>query len=590
MRRSEANAPLNKTIYINQLLDGHGVKPPTRLITGVSSIPPLNAHIGVKGPILSDFEHKNDLNFIFKQAGIKKLPKQFSWLNPDDYKKYHHIQHPIGIMTKAVHQHNCGACWSIAAATSFSDRYAIVHQSHKSPHFSYTAILNGCVSAPRCSENDAGCCGGVLFDAVNYICEVGIPTYDCIDDTWMCPHDTKATFDACGVCKTDELVSASCVDVSKQIPENDGKCYSKCVIKDNKNVCDHSAPFKRYKGVKGTPMSIGEDSNPIEHMMINVFRWGPLAVTYMVYADFIVGSTPDSYNDADGWKKTKNIYVNVPGYDIYNYSTISTDMCVRCRTVDGLLCECACILNDKCTRSCSLCVDDVGNRCDCSCLNVSKTAGTTTTRCDSNCKKTINKSMKIPPNRGYMGNHSVVIVGWGVENDVTIEGRDYITNQVTRKHFDELPYWIVRNSWGPCWMKKFADDLHVKPWGAPAGFFKVAMYQKDVFGPGQGINEMLYLDHIGSQVDPMVGRFIKVGGGVTFHVDASDNGAAGDVDEPELPATHEARLVGTVNQGVVATTASHHRKRVSIYLAIFILILILALLSIWWRAYDVNKK
>jgi hypothetical protein len=42
----------------------------------------------------------------------------------------------------------------------------------------------------------------------------------------------------------------------------------------------------------------------------------------------------------------------------------------------------------------------------------------------------------------YMGNHAVVIVGWGVETNVQISKKRVMT---------KLPYWIIKNSWGTKW-------------------------------------------------------------------------------------------------------------------------------------------
>lgn len=54
------------------------------------------------------------------------------------------------------------------------------------------------------------------------------------------------------------------------------------------------------------------------------------------------------------------------------------------------------------------------------------------------------KSVRKPPlsNDNIVGTHSVCVVGYGVEKDVTLaDGRV----------FERLPYWIIRNSWGTDW-------------------------------------------------------------------------------------------------------------------------------------------
>ena len=487
-----------------------------KLITGVSSLPPLNAEIAVRGPIMTDEEHNKSLQNLLKSTGLLRLPEQFSWLNRDDYLKYFGIDEELGILTTPVHQHNCGACWSIAAATAFSDRYAIANRLPKSPDFSHTAIMAGCNPAspdPSPCTSSQSCCGGVLFEAIDYICKIGVPTHKCMDASWMCPHSTTQTFDECGACKTDELVSASCTDISNQMPPDATRvCSNKCTFNGQTLQCEHPNLYKRSRALNGSALSIGSNVNPTVAIQGDIFVNGPLPVTFMVYAGFVVGSTPDSNGKVDGWQKTKGVYINVPGFNIYNYPPVPVQTAVKCQTINGLLCDCACMINDYCKRGCAVCVDTLGNSCDCNCLTDNGT------RCDPNCKLELNNSQTVHPDRAYMGNHSVVIVGWGVENDVTFTAVDYLTNEKVTKTFEKLPYWIVRNSWGPCWLEKNADNLEDNPWGAPPGFFKVAMYQKDTFGPGQGINECLYIDHIGFQIDPSVGRVVKVGGGVTFKV------------------------------------------------------------------------
>lgn len=61
------------------------------------------------------------------------------------------------------------------------------------------------------------------------------------------------------------------------------------------------------------------------------------------------------------------------------------------------------------------------------------------------------------PSPQWSGSHAVVIIGWGVEKDVTImddNGKEAVA---------DVPYWYVRNSWSA-------------NWGADGGYFKIAMY------------------------------------------------------------------------------------------------------------------
>ena len=66
-----------------------------------------------------------------------------------------------------------------------------------------------------------------------------------------------------------------------------------------------------------------------------------------------------------------------------------------------------------------------------------------------------NYSGKTQNSNEITGGHAVCVVGWGVAQNITLP-----SNKTT---YDRVPYWLVRNSWGP----KYGFD----------GYFKYAMYQ-----------------------------------------------------------------------------------------------------------------
>jgi len=70
----------------------------------------------------------------------------------------------------------------------------------------------------------------------------------------------------------------------------------------------------------------------------------------------------------------------------------------------------------------------------------------------------------------FMGNHAVVIVGWGIDRNVP----NFLNPNDGGKPLT-LPYWIVRNSWGPKWNGD--------------GYFKIAMSD-----PKTGINMAVAID------------------------------------------------------------------------------------------------
>src|SRR5690606_369705 len=114
---------------------------------------------------------------------------------------------PLGILTEAKHQQNCGACWAIAATTAFADRYAVRYRVPDPPRFNYTSVLTCCRSA-----DDQGCCGGVLYNALVYLGTHGVPTTDCVDETWLCPHAQQDQ--ECHTCSTPVSLDNVCQDLN----------------------------------------------------------------------------------------------------------------------------------------------------------------------------------------------------------------------------------------------------------------------------------------------------------------------------------------------------------------------------------------
>lgn len=84
--------------------------------------------------------------------------------------------------------------------------------------------------------------------------------------------------------------------------------------------------------------------------------------------------------------------------------------------------------------------------------------------------------------RGY---HAVAVVGWGIERNV----KDWTAPAGSNQTFD-LPYWIVRNSWGPQWNARCRvgpDNVSLP------GHFKIAWTDRK-----RHINTMVLLDDVGA--------------------------------------------------------------------------------------------
>lgn len=137
----------------------------------------------------------------------------------------------------------------------------------------------------------------------------------------------------------------------------------------------------------------------IDSIKTEIFANGPVVGVYQVFMDFIVGTMPSSkLPKADGWKRTKGIYINMQQQG-----------------------------REK----------DVYGYGKVSCAGQRRDAYT--------CS---------------MGNHAVVIVGWGT---------------ATLDEFGTVPYWIVRNSWGSNWHEQ--------------GYFRIAMTDEK-----RGINTLVAID------------------------------------------------------------------------------------------------
>jgi hypothetical protein len=119
--------------------------------------------------------------------------------------------------------------------------------------------------------------------------------------------------------------------------------------------------------------------------------------------------------------------------------------------------------------------------------------------------------------RQMIGYHAVVIVGWGLERGVPDWERPGATL--------DLPYWIVRNSWGPQWNPDCVVNGVTMP-----GYFKIA-----ITDPSRDLNTKVYLDTADDGL---------VGAAVAFMpmVVRVEPPRAGPPQVDEDPAMHEEKL------------------------------------------------
>lgn len=113
-------------------------------------------------------------------------------------------------------------------------------------------------------------------------------------------------------------------------------------------------------------------------------------------------------------------------------------------------------------------------------------AGSTKTAKGDECP--YNYTGKVEDGYSLAGGHAVAIVGWGVA-----EVKNFLPKALPGKATISLPYWVVRNSWGPTWNEK--------------GYFRIAQTNLAL-----GINTAIKLDNARD----------GAGGVVDFQADASN--------------------------------------------------------------------
>jgi hypothetical protein len=145
-------------------------------------------------------------------------------------------------------------------------------------------------------------------------------------------------------------------------------------------------------------------------------------------------------------------------------------------------------------------------------------------------KKPYNGTRYAGSERQMIGYHAVVIVGWGLERSVP----DWENPGAT---FD-LPYWIVRNSWGTQWN----PDCMVNGVNMP-GYFKIAITDRS-----RDLNTKVYLD---TADDGLVGAAVAFMP-MVVRVDPPVSGTP-QVDSE--PAMHEEKLETSLGEEDVKIAA-----------------------------------
>jgi len=374
------SAPINLRAIVASfggLLPGASLTGESQL--GLDYIPPLNARADIKAPVRAQQETKT----LLASTGLLSLadiPERFSWNDLNSIQTVKGWTLPHSPLLPPPSQYSCGSCWAWASAGMLSDRYAIF-TGDRNPNLSPTFLIS-CVSpTERCN-------GGFPADAGLFLEKQGIPGMQCWDYSWC--SNTPSCVAGRG--------SASSIDLNKLVPScSDGQCRHNCEA-DGKN-CATGGEIQFFKARAGSTQALTDRRS----IQLDILQNGPVVAVYRVFGDFVAGSMAKTiYPQADGWEKTRNVYVHVTGKDIYQYGEID-------------------------------------------CLGAKQSA--------PDC---------------FMGNHAVVIVGWGIERAVP----NFLNSKGPPL---DLPYWIVRNSWGPTWNGN--------------GYFRIAMSDPDT-----GVNMAVAID------------------------------------------------------------------------------------------------
>ncbi len=339
---------------------------------GLDYLPPLNAQAALAAPRRTPTEDRT----LLANSGLGSwdaLPEAFSWHDLALLQQVKQWTWPAVPILPPPSQYGCGACWAFAIVTALSDRFAIFSGRGRAanPNLSPSFVLSCMGSSERCN-------GGFPADGGRFLETQGTVSNDCWDYGWCTSNPNCVSGTG----------SATSEDLSRLVPPCTGQ------------ACTQRQAFQLYRALRGSTQALVDRRS----IQIDVLEHGPVAAVARIFGDFVAGSMASKlYPRADGWARTRGVYVHVANTPIYDYGSID------------------CLGAQQDSAAC------------------------------------------------FMGNHAMVIVGWGVERGVP----QFLPG--TRGATVDLPYWVVRNSWGPLWNGD--------------GYCKIAMSD-----PNTGINMEVALD------------------------------------------------------------------------------------------------
>lgn len=425
----------NNPVEIDALLRRLGYDPPPVdiRIEGREYVAPLSA-VGIHNANASASAKNNKSQELKAAASLTQnpmaasltqelkalLPASFDWRQAVD---------PItnqSILTPVYSQYAVGRCYIIGPTQSLSDRLTI-QTGMQSPHISGFYFLS-CGRKPIVAEGALGGDAMYICDLlatignVSGLCSLGLWCFESPSCIGGLATATELNKDIPPCSVYEPKTSPNFNDTSTfqgYAPEclvPDGCCLD-CIGRECRQTGTTAGNGPRFK-IDGSLTKRLATIDDIKHdILVN----GPVITTFRVYNDLIINALPTSkYPRANQFQSTGGVYVNIAGKDVYGLSAANASLARNTSTTGSFEIKSSTSVADN-----TLISDQV------------------------------------------VGNHTVSIVGWGTTR-VSIPG-------VNQGQEFELPYWIVRNSWGNLWMEE--------------GYFKMAQTN-----PVLGINVRCGLD------------------------------------------------------------------------------------------------
>jgi hypothetical protein len=236
-------------------------------MSNILKIPPSRTNIKIKGPL----DTVDAVNVKIFKAGLADLD-----IAPVDWRRK-------VLLSRVLHQYDCGNCWAMATASVLADRFIIAKRIENlviNPVF-ITQCTNCDLIYNNCQElgiqtYDYGCNGGLPFIAGKFLEKIGSPS--------------------CGKWE-DNCKDLSC-SVDKTCKEIELTCKNEIVYKARKDSTVNLT-VKTGDLNTGIIVNVGKTINNIKQALLD----GPVIACFFISFDF---QASVFYK----WDKTKGIFIN----------------------------------------------------------------------------------------------------------------------------------------------------------------------------------------------------------------------------------------------------------------------------------------